>query len=224
MTEHKKYPAWQFTIDATAITVFFAFIGLYCYSLFSNYSARVEVSVALWLQLILYAVFAYLTADFVSGLAHFLGDNFGNPETPFFGKLFIYAFREHHVDPKAITRHSYIETNGANCLVSLPPLIYLHYASAPVADFTFRFYFLIFFLSVFMTNQIHKWSHQDFPPMLVAWLQRLHLILPPRHHGVHHTPPFDKYYCITCGWLNAPLNGLHFFQGLKRVLTWNFRF
>jgi hypothetical protein len=222
MNAQKAYPVWQFTLEATAVTVFFAYAAFYVYSLGTNYSARAEISSALWLQLILYALFAYITADFVSGLVHFLADNFGDPETPVFGKLFIYSFREHHVDPKAITRHSFIETNGANCLVSLPGLIYFYYASGPVVDYTFRFYFLFFYLGIFMTNQIHKWSHTDFPPALVAWLQRMHIILPPRHHGVHHTAPFDKYYCITCGWLNAPLNSLHFFQALKRVLTWNF--
>ncbi|MBN8220392.1 MAG: fatty acid desaturase family protein [Spirochaetes bacterium] len=222
MNEQKAYPAWQFTIEATALTIFFGYTALYSYSLVNSYNARAEISTALYLQLILYALFAYITADFVSGLVHFLADNFGNPETPVFGKLFIYSFREHHVDPKAITRHSFIETNGANCLVSLPGLIYFYYASGPVVDYTFRFYFLIFYLSIFMTNQIHKWSHMDFPPSFVVWLQRLHVILPPRHHGVHHTPPFDKYYCITSGWLNAPLSSLHFFQALKKVLTWNF--
>lgn len=222
MNEQKAYPVWQFTLEATAVTVFFAYAAFYGYSLGTNYSARADISSALWLQLILYALFAYITADFVSGLVHFLADNFGNPDTPVFGKLFIYSFREHHVDPKAITRHSFIETNGANCLVSLPGLIYFYYASSPVVDYTFRFYFLFFYLGIFMTNQIHKWSHTDFPPVFVAWLQRMHIILPPRHHGVHHTPPFDKYYCITCGWLNAPLTSLHFFQALKRVLTWNF--
>lgn len=223
MDKHKAYPVWQFTLEATAITVFFLYIGLYAYSLAESYPARSEVSAALWLQLVLYALFAYVTADFVSGLVHFLADNFGNPETPFFGKVFVFAFREHHVDPKAITRHAFVETNGANSLVSLPGLIYFYYESAPVADFTFRFYFLVFYLSIFMTNQIHKWSHADKISAFVAALQRWHVILPPQHHDVHHKAPYDKYYCITCGWLNPLLNRVHFFQGLKQVLTWTFR-
>lgn len=224
MDKHKGYPVWQFTLEATAISVFFLYIGLYGYSLSESYSARSEISSGLWLQLILYALFAYITADFISGLVHFLADNFGNPNTPILGKLFIVPFREHHVDAKGITRHSFAETNGANSIVSLPGLIYFYYASAPVADFTFRFYFLVFYLSIFMTNQIHKWSHMDQPPAYAAFLQRLKLILPPEHHDIHHHAPYDKYFCITCGWLNPLLNSLHFFQGLKRVLTWNFRF
>jgi len=223
MQNQKGYPAWQFALEATAITVFFSYIGLFVYSAVTNYSARAEQSSLLAVQLVLYALFAYITADFVSGLVHFLADNFGNPETPFFGKVFIYAFREHHVDPKAITHHAFVETNGANCLVSLPGLIYFHHASASVLDYTFRFYFLVFYLGIFLTNQIHKWSHLDNPPRLIAALQRWHLILPPAHHAIHHAAPYDKYYCITCGWLNAPLQQLHFFQALKKVLRWDFR-
>lgn len=223
MQNDKAYPVWQFTLEATAITVFFGYVALYAYSLVDSYAARSVASPLLWLELILYALFAYVTADFASGFVHFLADNFGNPDTPIFGKLFVFAFREHHVDPLAITRHSFVETNGANSLVSLPGLIYIYYASAPVLDFTFRFYFLFFYLSIFMTNQIHKWSHMGHAPAFVALLQKLHIILPPAHHGVHHVAPYDKSYCITCGWLNAPLNSVHFFQAVKRVLRWDFR-
>src|SRR5918994_4948991 len=66
------------------------------------------------------AVLAYLAADFISGFVHFLADNFGSSEMPVIGPHFIGAFREHHVDPKGITRHDLIDTNGNNSLVSLP--------------------------------------------------------------------------------------------------------
>jgi ubiquitin-conjugating enzyme E2 variant len=72
---------------------------------------------------------------------------------------------------------------------------------------------------VLFTNQFHKWSHLDRPPRLVAFLQKLHLILPPEHHAVHHRAPYAKYYCITTGWLNEPLHRLGFFQGLERTIT-----
>ena len=223
MQNQKAYPVWHFTLDATAITVFLTYAALFCTSLFSHYETRAATTSHLGLQLVLYALLAWLMADFVSGFVHFLADNFGTPETPIVGKVFVYAFREHHVDPKAITRHSYVETNGANSLVSLPWMLYVYYASAPVVDFTFRFFMVFFFLSIFMTNQFHKWAHMEKPPVVAALLQRAHIILPPAHHDIHHVAPYDKYYCITCGWLNAPLNSLHFFQAVKKVLRWDFR-
>jgi ubiquitin-conjugating enzyme E2 variant len=46
----------------------------------------------------------------------------------------------------------------------------------------------------------------------------MHLILPPKHHDIHHTAPFDTYFCITTGWLNWPLQKLRVFESLDWVM------
>jgi len=214
----QAYPKWQFTLDVGSIAAFGILASMLTYSAVVAYPAVLPDTQHLAAKMLLMAFLAWLSADFVSGFVHFLADNFGNPDTPFFGKVFIYAFREHHVDPKAITRHSFVETNGANCLVSLPPMVYIWFATSPTEDYLLRIFFFFFFVSIFLTNQIHKWSHMDSPPLLVRALQRMHIILPIEHHAVHHAAPHDKYYCITCGWLNWPLQKLRFFQGVKRML------
>jgi ubiquitin-conjugating enzyme E2 variant len=163
----------------------------------------------------------YLAADFVSGFVHWMGDTWGSTDMPVLGKAFIRPFREHHVDEKAITRHDFVETNGNNCLVSLPvailALVMPHgnpgwvFASASLGAMIFW---------VMATNQFHKWSHEEEPPALVGFLQRVHLVLPPAHHQIHHTAPYNKYYCITVGWLNKPLTLIHFFPLAERLITW----
>jgi ubiquitin-conjugating enzyme E2 variant len=50
-------------------------------------------------------------------------------------------------------------------------------------------------------------------------LQKLHLVLPPGHHQIHHTAPFDTYYCITTGWLNWPLAKIGFYRHMERLIT-----
>ena len=72
---------------------------------------------------------------------------------------------------------------------------------------------------VFMTNQIHKWSHLDRPPRIVGLLQDLRLILGAEHHQEHHTGDHTSHYCITTGWLNPLLDRLQFFRLSERVIS-----
>ena len=161
---------------------------------------------------------AYLGADFISGFVHFMGDSFGGNDTPVVGQSFIKPFRDHHVDPKGITRHDFIETNGNNCIVSVPALMAV-YHFAPILSELWGLLVAIFFqfllLGIFVTNQIHKWSHSDHPNAFINKLQKWNLILSKEHHQIHHNPPHDKYYCITCGWLNPFLYKIHFFESVK---------
>lgn len=156
----------------------------------------------------------YVLADFASGIVHWLGDRYGTAETPVLGPNFIRPFRAHHVDPKGMTRHDFIETNGNNSMVTVP-LMAACFVIFPL-DSTLGLFGFCTAVSlsawVFATNQFHKWSHQDHVPAIVLYLQRLGIILAPSHHNVHHAFPYETYYCITSGWLNAPLHRLKFWS------------
>jgi len=163
----------------------------------------------------------FVAADFTSGVVHWLADTWGSPDLPIVGRALIRPFREHHVDPKAITRHDFVETNGNNCFICIPPVT-LTAAFVSFEDWKGVFAGVLVFslcLWIFCTNQFHKWSHSDDPPRFVVLLQRLFLVLPPDHHAVHHTAPFATYYCITVGWLNEPLHRIGFFRGLERMVS-----
>jgi|GEM_PF-537963 len=161
----------------------------------------------------------YLVADFASGVVHFIFDRFFSVHTPFIGRPFVYPFRLHHSDPKHITRHGFVETNGNNSLATLPFLLVP--ALLPFdATVGWQVFLVVLVLAgafgTFLTNQFHKWAHLDRPPPLVAWLQERHLILPRSHHQLHHAWPYDTQYCITTGWLNPLLGRLRFW----RLLEW----
>lgn len=201
------------TIEAASIAAFVAISVALAVKLASPLSQN--------LALIPLCIFSgWLGADLVSGLVHWMGDTWGTPDWPLIGNALIRSFREHHFDQKAITRHDFVETNGNNCLISLPLMLVC--LAWPVAG-TLSLYVIttlaILTLWVFATNQIHKWAHEDSPAKWIRLLQRTGLILSPEHHSIHHAAPFAKYYCITTGWMNPVLTSLRFFPALEWLVT-----
>ena len=101
-----------------------------------------------------------ITADFLSGLVHWMADTWGSVELIILGKAFIRPFREHHIDPTAITRHDFIETNGDNFMAIIPGLVYLlyffHLNEQKVVCFNYNWICYLFSLAIFvaMTNQV----------------------------------------------------------------------
>ena len=67
--------------------------------------------------------------------------------------------------------------------------------------------------------QCHKWSHTYFGlPWYIVALQNMHIILPRKHHRIHHVAPHDTFYCITTGWLNYPFEYIGFWPRLEAAI------
>jgi hypothetical protein len=170
------------------------------------------------------AVLGYLAADFTSGLVHWFCDTWGSPEWPVVGPVFIRTFREHHVDPLSITRHDFIETNGATCMAVLPaliPAVLFHVDPSSAARVLLGGFFAAFCLCIPFTTQTHKWAHMDIEK--VSWFGRMLIksgvLLNREHHAIHHQPPFLGAYCITSGHCNPLLDKLQFFRRAERLIT-----
>ena len=149
------------------------------------------------------AVLAWLAADLLSGVAHWVFDSFGRLDTPLVGPAFIRPFREHHADPHAMTRHDFVETNGSSCLACVPLLM----AALFMQEMPFSRTLVVFLcLGILVTNQCHKWAHMDRVPRAVASLQGLHLVLKAETHRRHHIAPFRSHYCTASGWMNPLLD------------------
>ncbi|HZM37218.1 MAG TPA: fatty acid desaturase CarF family protein [Burkholderiales bacterium] len=140
------------------------------------------------------AILGWLIADLLSGLVHWTLDRFGSERTPIFGPILIRPFREHHDDPQAMTRHDFVETNGASALGASPLFLFQNE--------------ILFFTAIGLVaaNQCHKWAHARSVPAIVRAAQRLRLILPPAAHGRHHAAPHDRHFCTLSGWLNRTLD------------------
>jgi ubiquitin-conjugating enzyme E2 variant len=173
---------------------------------------------------VLFAVGGYIAADFVSGMVHWFCDTWGSPDWFVVGPLFIRTFREHHVDPLSITRHDFVETNGANCMGVIPvlaPALLLNVDPNVGWRVGLGAFCAMFSLCIPFTSQAHKWAHMDVDkvPVVVRLLQRAGLLLSKVHHQEHHQAPFVKNYCITTGLCDHLLERVSFFRVLERLIT-----
>lgn len=162
----------------------------------------------------------YAAADLLAGIVHWLADTYGSPQTPLVGPTLIYGFREHHDAPDEILQHDFVETNGAAAAAALPlGVLALTLPDAPAGMLFFKAALATLTLAVVATNQLHKWAHAVRAPAAVRVLQRLGVVLRPEAHARHHTVPFRTDYCITTGWLNAPLERLGLFRRVERAVA-----
>lgn len=210
----KNYPKWFRRVEWVSLISFFSLFFILLYKILMHANE-------LWTLFIPGFILGWIAADFACGFVHWLADTWGSADMPILGAALIRPFREHHVDPLAMTKHDFVETNAAASLGGIP--VYIGCLFIPIgADkpfFSLCFFFL-FSLTIFglFTNQIHKWAHNKNAPKIIQALQKRHLILNPMHHKIHHTPPFNKYYCITTGWLNPFLKAIHFFPTCEKLI------
>ncbi len=177
------------------------------------------------------AISSWLMADMVSGVAHYLADNFGSPTTPFFGPAFIAPFREHHQSPLALLEHGFLERNGNNALISSSVICWVPFSDLDSVFSSFCAASLAL-LSLWSaaTNQIHAWAHQPTAPRVVRILQRAGILLSRQHHALHHAP-YDNLksdeikvttstaYCITSGFWDRLIMARAKKAGLSPTVT-----
>ncbi len=206
-------PAWQVSFELLLIVVT---------SLLAAALARDVLRASLELEgfwvLPVGLLLGVVSADFATGAVHWFCDSFFAADTPVVGRALVAPFREHHDDPRGITRHGLLELHGNSCI----PLIAVLLAARalPGAEgapgLLVQSGLLFFTLAATATNQCHKWAHEISPGPVVRWMQRAGLILSPEMHARHHRGEFRQSYCMTTGWMNPFLDRLRFFPRLEQ--------
>lgn len=175
----------------------------------------------LWLALLAIPL-SLILGDLVSGLVHWTADTYFTEETPIIGPSLVKPFRLHHLYPRDICTHDLVTTVGNVCIIAVPvlavciSLLWFYEDSSWLAFLILCI--ALMSLATVLTNQFHKWAHQEAPSRVVKLLQQTRVVLAPAHHQIHHTKPFNMHYCITNGWLNPLLNKIQFFRSLEATL------
>lgn len=167
-------------------------------------------------------VAGWVITDFICGMLHWAGDTWGRPTMPVIGRMFVRSFREHHVDPLAITRHGTVQVLGEQSLLAAPlmALIKLYDpADDNAAGTTLLVCLYTILVGSMAANLFHRWAHMRKPPLLAKALQAAGIVISFRQHARHHCPPYTQSYCIAIGWLNPVLDRVRFWRGLE-WLVW----
>lgn len=213
---HYEFDGNHQLMQWVGVMSYFSLSLFWCFKLMMTLESLAQVALVIF-----NCILAYAVADLVSGLVHWTFDRYFSVATPVLGQNFVLPFRIHHIDPKEMTLHGFLATNGNNCLVTLPflvPLLLVPAAGESLWWLSVHTFVIGLCGGIFATNQFHLWAHCESVPKWVAFLQRKRLILCPQHHSIHHKVPYNTHYCITTGWLNKGLARIGFHEGLERVI------
>ncbi|XP_022717921.1 fatty acid desaturase 4, chloroplastic-like [Durio zibethinus] len=170
----------------------------------------------MWLETILAGYVGYILADLLSGIYHWVIDNYGDASTPIFGSQ-IADFQGHHKQPWNFTRHQFAKNLHVPARsVTLYMLPIDIFCNEPVI----QGFVSICAGCIMFSQQFHTWSHttkSKLPPLVVA-LQDAGVLLSRSQHSAHHRPPYNSNYCIVSGVWNKLLDKYKVFEALEKFI------
>ncbi len=185
-------------------------------NLLQNINENINVVGAIGVSVVL--IFAYILADFISGIVHMYMDNNTNYKS-IIGP-FIAAFHLHHKQPKYKNRNPlvvyFIESGSKFWLAGyLVILVYLQYKIE-------LFYYLNLLLVAIggfssFAEVSHYWCHNaDKNNRIINKLQRAKILLPRSHHKNHHIKD-NTHYAFLNGITDSFVNIIAkcFYSGYK---------
>ncbi len=206
---------WVRLLFASAAVAATALLAAHVARLLAGWSVEAVPAMAAGLLL------GALAADGATGCVHWACDSFGSAAGRGPLAALIASFREHHRNPEAMLEGDWVTVNGeaatASCLglavLSWPDITEILAARPELHAAAISFVSL-----AGAANQLHRWAHSTTVPKAVGWLQRAGLVLSPARHARHHCGAHNRAYCISLGWLNAPLDRVRFWRGCERVV------
>lgn len=156
-------------------------------------------------------VLGVLLADFLSGVFHWIEDQYGDPSLPILGPVFA-ANELHHIDPLDFTRGSFFRRNLTTWLIAAVIGVSLYFM------FGLSVLLVTAVLAGAFANEIHVWAHIRPKNRITETLQAMGLLVPPHQHARHHRRPHARAYCVVTGFLNPILDQIRFWRALERLV------
>jgi ubiquitin-conjugating enzyme E2 variant len=157
-----------------------------------------------------YALAAWVVADFLSGVVHWIEDRYGDPAWPVIGRHVIEPNILHHRDQMAFTAGGYWQRNWTTLVPAA--------AAAGMAWLAGSAFLAVTFLMLSQANEIHAWAHQRCVRP-IRGLQLIGIFQSPEQHADHHRRPFDRNYCTMSDWLNPLLSRAGFWPALELLVA-----
>lgn len=146
------------------------------------------------INIIIQIFIGIIIADLISGLIHWLEDEYGNADWPIVGSIFE-ANQNHHTRPLDFLKNTFIQRNLVTfCIAAFIYILTLIF-------FGFHLYLLVAFLVGSMSNEIHAYTHRKDNPKWVLFLQKYGIMCSPISHAAHHRNNKQNYFAVT-SWLN----------------------
>lgn len=147
--------------------------------------------------------FSLVVTDLISGLLHVVLDNPRSLALPPIRGL-AEGFQRHHQKPANIYEMPLYQ----HLYVMHMPLTFLFVAVVPFFNAAMHVVFLSMVVGLHVMQMAHLWAHlpPERVPGPIRLLQSTGVLLSKAQHDLHHTPPFDKDFCIMTGVCNRPLN------------------
>lgn len=165
-------------------------------------------------------IFAWILADFISGIVHWAQDRLLiEPKSRFLKS--VQADNElHHDRPAAMLSFTPLENINTSVIVAWPLALLLFIIGAPPV-----IWLAVFFAS--FGNLVHRFAHLPRAklPRIIKVLQSTGVFISVAHHAKHHFDEMgvigrmstSRRYCPMTNWLNPILDRFGFFNFLETV-------
>ncbi len=157
----------------------------------------------------------YILADFFTGLFHWWEDTYGNPKWLIIGKHLIMPNLNHHIKPRAIVESTYWHRVKLSVLVAIVLIAIL--ALCQVLNWQICFFLLL----ASQGNEFHAITHRTEREngAFITLLQKLKILQSKKEHGLHHTKPYDKNFCVMTSFTNGILAKFNFWFHLEEFFS-----